>query len=151
MSALDCRTGTGKLSVMIKRLGIPLVVQCCLLVALAMSGMIQACGATFIVDQQASGASDGNVGTEEKPFKTVQHAVALAKPGDTIFVMSGTYPERVKVTTSGADGQPITLRAMPRRSVRVEGFDLQASYIRVEGFEITADKRGEPFVHVRCW
>ena len=46
----------------------------------------------------------------------------------------------VKVKTSGAAGQPITLRAMPRRSAIVGGFDLQASYIRVEGFEITADK-----------
>ena len=29
---------------------------------------------------------------------------------------------------------------MPRRSAIVGGFDLEASYIRVEGFEITADK-----------
>ena len=29
---------------------------------------------------------------------------------------------------------------MPRRSVVVGGFDLQASYIRIEGFEITAEK-----------
>jgi hypothetical protein len=54
--------------------------------------------------------------------------------------MSGKYAERVKVNSSGAEGQPITLRAMPRHSAVISGFDLQASYIRVEGFEITADQ-----------
>ncbi len=96
--------------------------------------------ATFVVDQSAPGAADTNSGTEEKPFRTVQHAADLVKPGDTILVMAGKYAERVKVRTSGAEGQPITLRAVPRRSAVVQGFDVQASYIRVEGFEITADK-----------
>jgi hypothetical protein len=100
----------------------------------------QALGAMYVVDQAAPGAADTNAGTEEKPFKTVQHAADLVKPGDTVYVMAGKYDERVKVKTSGAAGQPITLRAMPRRSATVAGFDLEASYIRVEGFEIIADK-----------
>ena len=40
----------------------------------------------------------------------------------------------------GSEGRPITFRAMPRRTATVGGFDLDASYIRIEGFEITADK-----------
>jgi preprotein translocase subunit YajC len=93
-----------------------------------------------MVDQAAPGAADTNAGTEGKPFKTVQHAADKVKPGDTVFVMAGKYDERVKVRTSGAGGRPITFRAMPRRSAVVGGFDLQASYIRIEGFEITAEK-----------
>jgi len=54
--------------------------------------------------------------------------------------MAGRYDERVKVKTSGAEGQVITFQAMPRRSAVVGGFDVQASYIRIKGFEITADK-----------
>ena len=108
-----------------------------LVVLLAVGG---ARGATYVVDQAAPGAADTNPGTEEKPFKTVQHAADAAKPGDTVYVMAGKYDERVKVKTSGAEGQPIVFRAMPRRSATVGGFDLEASYIRVEGFEITADK-----------
>ncbi len=100
----------------------------------------QARAATYVVDQAAPAAADNNAGTEEKPFKTIQHAANSAKPGDTVYVMAGKYDERVKVKTSGAEGQPITFRAMPRRSVVVGGFDLQASYFRVEGFEITAAK-----------
>ena len=54
--------------------------------------------------------------------------------------MAGKYDERVKVKTGGTEGKPVAFVAMPRRSVTVRGFDLEASYIRVEGFEITADK-----------
>jgi hypothetical protein len=110
----------------------------CVGVLAGLAGQVRA--ATRVVDQAAPGAADTNPGTEEKPFKTVQHAADVAKPGDTVFVMAGKYDERVKVRTSGADDRLITFRAMPRRSVVVGGFDLQASYIRVEGFEITAEK-----------
>ncbi len=96
--------------------------------------------ASYVVDQAAPGAADTNPGTEEKPFKTLQHAAGMAGPGDMVFVMAGQYDERLKVRTSGAEGRPITLRAMPRRSVVVGGFDLQANWIGVEGFEITAQK-----------
>ncbi len=108
--------------------------------ALAVCATEQARAATYVVDQAAPGAADSNAGTEEKPFKTVRHAADMVQPGDTVLVMAGKYAERVKVVTSGAEGQPITLRAVPRRSAVVGGFDLQASYIRVEGFEITAAK-----------
>src|ERR1035441_3419662 len=70
---------------------------------------------TYVVDQAAPGAADNNAGTEERPFKTDGHAATVVKPGDTVFVMAGKYDERVKVRTSGAEGRPITLRAMPRR------------------------------------
>jgi len=96
--------------------------------------------ATYVVDQAAPGAADTNPGTEEKPFKTVQHAADTARPGYTIYVMAGKYDERIKVKAGGAEGRPVAFVAMPRRSVTVSGFDLEASYIHVEGFEITADK-----------
>ena len=104
----------------------------------AMAGQVQA--ATYVVDQAAPGAADTNPGTEEKPFKTIQRAADVVKPGDTVCVMAGKYDERVKVKTGGAEGRPVAFRAMPRRSAIVGGFDLEASYIRVEGFEITAEK-----------
>ena len=108
------------------------------LVALSAIGLAgrAAQAAVYVVDQAAPGAADTNPGTEASPFKTVQHAADLVKPGDTVYVMDGRYEERVKVAASGAEGQPITFQAMPRRSARVWGFDLAASYIRVVGFEI---------------
>ena len=93
-----------------------------------------------VVDQNHPQASDANPGSEDKPWKTIQHAADAAKPGDTVYVMAGKYDERVKVMSGGTEGKPIAFVALPRRSATVGGFDLEASYLRVEGFEITADK-----------
>ena len=101
-------------------------------------GVLQVRAATYVVDQAAPGAADTNPGTEEQPFKTVQHAADMAKPGDTVYVMAGKYAERVKVRAGGTEGKPVAFVAMPRRSATVRGFDLEAGYIRVEGFEITS-------------
>ncbi len=108
--------------------------------ALDSAPLVQVRALEYMVDQAAPGADDTNPGTEEKPFKTVQRAADLARPGDTIHVMTGKYDERVKVKSGGTEGKPVAFVAMPRRSVTVGGFDLEAGYIRVEGFEITADK-----------
>jgi len=112
------------------------------LVALSAISLVgrEARASVYVVDQAAPGAADTNAGTEESPFKTIQRAADAVKPGDTVCVMDGRYEERVKVATSGAEGQPITFQAMPRRSARVWGFDLAASYIRVVGFEICGPK-----------
>ncbi len=102
--------------------------------------------ATFVVDQAAPGAAATNPGTEEKPLKTIQRAAGAAGPGDTIYVMAGKYDERVRVKVGGAEGKPVAFAAMPRRSAIVRGFDLEASYVRVQGFEITS---GEPATAVQ--
>ena len=73
-------------------------------VALAVCATGQARAATYVVDQAAPGAADTNPGTEEKPFKTVQHAADVVKPGDTVFVMAGKYDERVKVENQRRGG-----------------------------------------------
>ena len=129
------------MSNIIRREQVVLAARCvlaCMGVLAGMAGQVQA--ATYVVDQAAPGAADTNPGTEEKPFKTVQRAAEAAKPGDTLCVMAGKYDERVKVKAGGTEGKPVAFVAMPRRSARVGGFDLEASYLRVEGFEITADK-----------
>lgn len=98
--------------------------------------------AVYVVDQAAPGAADSSAGTEQRPFQTVQHAADVVKPGDTVYVMAGRYRERVTVHSSGAAGQPITFQSVPRHAAIVEGFDLPVSYIRVVGFEVTAEKPG---------
>ena len=118
-----------------------LVARCmlaCVGVLASLAGHVRA--ATYVVDQAVPGTADTNPGTEEKPFKTVQRAAGVAKPGDTVYVMAGKYDERVKVQAGGTEGKPVTFVAMPRRSATVGGFDREASYIRVECFEITADQ-----------
>ena len=37
--------------------------------------------------------SDNDSGTEKSPFKTLSHAAGVAKPGDTVYAMTGVYKE----------------------------------------------------------
>jgi pectin methylesterase-like acyl-CoA thioesterase len=118
-----------------------LVARCILASVCVLAGMVvQVRAAPYVVDRAAPVATDTNPGTEQMPFKTVQHAADVVKPGDTVYVMAGKYDERIKVKISGTEGKPVAFVAKRRRSVVVGGFDLEASYIRVEGFEITADR-----------
>jgi hypothetical protein len=96
--------------------------------------------AIYVVDVAAPIAADTNPGTEAKPFSTIGRAAELVRAGDMVMVMASTYDERVRVKNSGVEGRPISFVAAPRHSSSVGGFDLQASYIRVEGFEITSQK-----------
>lgn len=92
--------------------------------------------------------SDSNVGSSQAPFRTIQRAADIVRPGDTVMVRPGVYAgdERlVSVTRSGSPGQWITFRAeatghsvLDGRHTSLEGwyFGPKVGYIRVEGFEI---------------
>jgi hypothetical protein len=56
-------------------------------------------GRTFHV---APGGSDSADGSEDRPLATIQHAVDLAGPGDTVLVHPGIYRESVTITSSGS-------------------------------------------------
>jgi len=105
----------------------------------------------------ATNGSDANVGTTAAPFRTIQHAVDLARAGDTVSVRGGTYhPGRLLLRHSGIKRAPITLRNFlgerprldcdasfsPPRYHRVElqsidGWRKAIVWIVIEGLEIT--------------
>jgi len=79
-------------------------------------------GNTFVVNNQAAGASDKNPGTDAKPLKTIQTAANLAQPGDTILVKAGIYREEVIPPRGGTSpDRPITYRAAPGGAVSIRG------------------------------
>ncbi|MFZ6028738.1 MAG: hypothetical protein ACOYYS_13565 [Chloroflexota bacterium] len=97
----------------------------------------------YYVDRNHPAASDSNPGSEALPWLTIQHAAENVAPGDTVYIKSGAYDERVIVDQDGAAGQKIAFQAVPRRSVLVtHGFNVSADFIRIEGFEITHDAGG---------
>lgn len=62
-------------------------------------------------------------GTLEAPFRTIQRAATLAGPGDTVWVMPGTYRETVRPKFSGDAGLPIVFRTYGKGNVILSGCD----------------------------
>ena len=106
----------------------------------------------------APGGNDGNPGTSASPFATIQKASNVAVAGDTIDVRPGTYVG-AKFATSGTSSLPITVHGETGAIVNAKGplnsnsdnlWIRDASYIIIEGFEVTAAPRagiavqGEP-------
>ena len=80
----------------------------------------------------ATNGSDTNSGTQDKPFKTIAAGVAGLKAGDTLLVGPGVYRETIKVTSSGAPGQPITIAAEKKGTVTIRGSALVTGWRRSE-------------------
>ncbi|MBA9027527.1 right-handed parallel beta-helix repeat-containing protein [Peribacillus huizhouensis] len=64
---------------------------------------------------------DLNKGTLNSPWKTIQYAVDTAEAGDTIYVMNGTYKERVLIRKSGKPDRPIKLVNYKGHSPIIDG------------------------------
>lgn len=92
------------------------LVGCCLLVALRQAG-----AAEYYVAGNCPQATDANPGTKAAPFKTVGQACAVARPGDTVIVVGGTYRETLRPRQSGAAGRPIRFVALPGQQVILSG------------------------------
>ncbi|MBC8034662.1 MAG: T9SS type A sorting domain-containing protein [Chitinophagaceae bacterium] len=98
--------------------------------------------------------SNSNPGTLAQPFATIRKAADLTNPGDTVFIMNGTYTpvstflqSIVTINRSGTDGAYITYKAYPGHTPKLQlltGLSFQiwraiaidASYIVVSGLEI---------------
>ncbi|MFC2077624.1 right-handed parallel beta-helix repeat-containing protein [Candidatus Bipolaricaulota bacterium] len=108
-------------------------------------------GATRHVAPDGSDASDGSA---TSPWRTVQHAANVLRPGETVYVHDGIYHERVSVNVSGsAVGGHVTLAAYPGDRPILDGTGLpipnenaamilidDRSYVIVDGFEIRNDR-----------
>ncbi|MFF0023049.1 right-handed parallel beta-helix repeat-containing protein [Streptomyces sp. NPDC005496] len=132
-----------------RALKLPLAVTAALLPAglLAGAGTASAAAHTYYVSPSGS---DSNSGTSAgSPFRTLQKAADLTRPGDTVLLMSGTFRETargfdvVNITRSGSPGKPITYRAAPGQKPVINpvrgwnGINISgASYINVTGLEI---------------
>lgn len=77
-------------------------------------------------------------GTAEHPYETIQKAINLASPGDTIYVFGGSYNESIvinkKLTIIGGiddDNSTINYDLSHRYSIEITG-----NYVTFEGFDI---------------
>lgn len=65
-------------------------------------------GATGLAYYVAISGNDGDPGTLDRPFRTIQKCATVALAGDTCFIRAGTYRETVSPAHSGTEGKPIT-------------------------------------------
>jgi alpha-L-arabinofuranosidase len=86
---------------------------------------------TFYV---AKDGNDAHPGTSAAPFRTIQHAADLARPGDSILVHAGIYRERVSPPRGGtSDARRIVYEAAPGEKVVITGAEETGHWIRVKG------------------
>ena len=92
-------------------------------------------GVTYYVSPNGSNSNQGT--SQTSAWATIQHAADVMRPGDTAIVLAGIYNERVSVSRSGQNGRPITFQAMAGTTATMQGFQMNANYIQVLGFDIT--------------
>ena len=68
---------------------------------------------------------DGNPGTLDLPWRTIQRAAGTLVAGDTVYIREGVYRERVVPQHSGEHGKYITYSAYPGEKVTLDGADIQ--------------------------
>lgn len=69
----------------------------------------------------APNGSDENTGELSSPLKTVDIALSLAKPGDTVMLRGGAYHQRVVFPQSGLLDKWITLKAYKGEKAKIDG------------------------------
>jgi len=83
----------------------------------------------YYVDAQHPGASDeAGLGHPGRPFKTITHALKVARSGETVAVYRGVYRE---CPVAAADG--VTVRAVEGERVVLSGADLVEGWRRDAG------------------
>lgn len=101
--------------------------------------------------------NDASSGTQAAPFRTINKASAMAKPGDVVNVRGGVYNERVTIAAKGTAAARILFRSNPGETAVIDGTGTDASkvlfslsgtqYVDVSGFEV----RNAPFIAISGW
>ena len=84
--------------------------------------------------------SDQNIGSENKPFLTIQSAADIAQAGNVITVHEGTYRERVNPINGGtSDKKRIVYQAALGEKVIIKGSEIIKDWKKLEGdvWEVT--------------
>jgi len=115
----------------------------CLILTLCLTVLAQSDGIQYYVSPDGD---NGNSGTSVSlPFRSIQHALQLAGPGDTIHLGPGHYYQDVYTVRDGEPGRPITIAGTSNAVVhgltsnRI--FQVHHDYITLVGFTIDGLRR----------
>ena len=93
----------------------------------------------------SANAGAGGQGSPTRPFATIQPAVDLAQPGDTVRVEPGRYPGGFHSVRSGTAEHRIRFSAMDAEIVRGATprlIELQNDYLDLSGFDVVGGTAG---------
>ena len=77
---------------------------------------------TYYVDGKASNAEDTGPGTQDHPFRTINHAAQVLQPGERVIIATGVYREAIRPARGGSSPDVmISYEAAPGANVVVEG------------------------------
>ncbi|GHT23131.1 hypothetical protein FACS189419_06660 [Planctomycetales bacterium] len=77
--------------------------------------------------------NDNNSGTQQQPFRTINHAAQIAEHGDIVTVHAGTYREYINPARGGeSDTKRIVYRAAEGEHVEVKGSERMTTWERVQ-------------------
>lgn len=128
------------------------IVKFCLVGLLVVSGNVsEAMAKDYFV--AVSNGNDGNSGTIQAPFKTLERGFGVLLPGDTLYVRGGTYLgflPMLKIPSGNSWDQPVIVKAYQQEKVVLTSpwgktalpFKSGSQYIIVDGFTIDA-KNGD--------
>jgi len=89
---------------------------------------------------------DGALGTIDEPWETLDKAGNSAVAGDTVYIRSGTYNERLTPNNSGSPGQYITFTNYNNEDVLIDAqngtrnsgvYIVGKSYVQIIGLQVT--------------
>jgi len=81
--------------------------------------------------------SDDAIGSKEKPWRTIQHAIDEVSPGDTINVREGVYDELINIKEIGNISKGwITIQAHAGEHVIIDGTNLEVTGSNRAGFSL---------------
>ena len=91
--------------------------------------------------------SDQNVGSMEKPFKSIKKALEVLKAGDTLYLKEGRYFDTLDLRSlSGGDDSPIVIAGISPEKVVIDGRDcLDSQLWKQEGNDIYSISVNEHF------
>lgn len=112
-------------------------IAACLLACLLLIGLftnlpasfVQAAGNTYYMATSGNGGSSNNPGTIGAPFSSIADFMAVAKPGDTLYIRGGTYyATENHINKSGSvSGGYITIANYPGEAPVFDGLRDQSS------------------------
>lgn len=104
-------------------------------------------GTTYFVSPQGNDTNSGIVAAA--PLASIQRALDLARPGDTVSLAAGAYQQDVRSTRDGREGASITVKGPPTAVLKGAGgariFEINHDFWTLDGFTIDG-LHGDPNV-----